>query len=94
MKWSLDTHKFVSEIVRTALQTIVNRRITLQSGEPEIKAAEQELFDKGVYRTRDGADGRIRRALFTYFKAYHFMTQDGELTDFGRAFYNGTLSIK
>ena len=77
MKWSLDTHKFVSEIVRTALQTIVNRRITLQSGEPEIKAAEQELFDKGVYRTRDGADGRIRRALFTYFKAYHFMTQDG-----------------
>lgn len=94
MKWSLDTHKFVSEIVRTALQTIVNRRITLQSGEPEIKAAEQELFDKGVYRTRDGADGRIRRALFTYFKAYHFMTQDGELTDFGRAFYNGTLSVK
>lgn len=94
MKWSLDTHKFVSEIVRTALQVIVNRRITGQSGEPEIKAAEQELFDKGVYRSRDGADGRIRRALFTYFKAYHFMTQDGELTEFGKAFYNGTLSVK
>lgn len=94
MKWSLDTHKFVSEIVRSALQTIVNRNITGQSGEPEIKAAEQELFEKGVYRTREGADGRIRRALFTYFKAYHFMTQEGELTEFGKAFYDGTLSVK
>lgn len=46
MKWSLDTHKFVSEIVRSALQTIVNRKITGQSGEPEIKAAEQELLKK------------------------------------------------
>lgn len=94
MKWSLDTHKFLSEIVRTALRTIVDRKITGNSGEPEIKAAEKELFEKGVYRTRDGADGRIRRALFTYFKAYKLMTQEYELTEFGQSFYDGTLNIK
>lgn len=94
MKWSLDTHKFVSEIVRAALQIVVNRRITPQSGEPEIRAAEQELFEKGVYRTRDGADGRIRRALLTYFKAYHFMDADGRLTEFGKAFYEGKISTR
>lgn len=94
MKWSLDTHKFVSEIVRTALQVIINRKINAQSGDPEIKAAEKELFDKGVYRTREGADGRIRRALLTYFKAYHFMNPNGDLTDFGKAFYDGVLTVK
>lgn len=94
MKWSMDTHKFLSEIVRTALKTVADRRISGKSGEPEIRAAEEELFEKGVYRTRDGADGRIRRALLTYFKAYKLMTQEYELTEFGRAFYDRTLSVR
>lgn len=94
MKWSLDTHKFVSEIVRTALQVVVDRKITSQSDEQVVKAAEHELADKGVYRSREAAEGRIRRALLTYFKAYNLMTQSGELTEVGTAFYSNKLSVK
>lgn len=94
MKWSLDTHKFISEIVRTALQVIVDRNITSQSDEQAVKAAEHELADKGVYRSREGAEGRIKRALLTYFKAYNLMTQNGDLTEVGRAFYSNKLSVK
>lgn len=94
MKWSLDTHKFISEIVRTALQVVVDRNITSQSDEQAVKAAEHELADKGVYRSKEGAEGRIKRALLTYFKAYNLMTSNGELTEVGMAFYSNKLSIK
>ena len=70
MKWSMDTHKYISEITRKALQVIVSHGITSESGPEEIDAVERELGTCGVYRNYDGAKGRVRRALFTYFKAY------------------------
>lgn len=43
MKWSMDTHKYISETTRKALQVLVNRNITSESSPEEIDAAEQEL---------------------------------------------------
>lgn len=94
MKWSLDTHKFLSEIVRTALKTVVNHHITPESDDTVIKATEHELADKGVYRSKEAAEGRIRRALLTYFKAYNLMSSNGELTELGTLFYKDKLSVK
>ena len=31
---------------------------------------ERELGESGVYKGASAAEGRVRRALFTYFKAY------------------------
>lgn len=94
MKWSLDTHKFMSEIVRTALQVIVEREITPQSSEAAVRAAEHELADRGVYKTKEAAEGRFRRTLLPYFKAYRLMTSEGALTALGRAFCEEKLSVK
>ena len=94
MKWSLDTHKFLSEIVRTALKVVVDRKITSLSDDTIVKAAEHELAEKGVYRSKEAAEGRIKRALLTYFKAYNLMTQDCQLTEIGKAFYEDQLSVK
>lgn len=94
MKWSLDTHKFLSEIVRTALKTVVDHHITSESDDTVIKATEHELADKGVYRSKEAAEGRIRRALLTYFKAYNLMSSNGELTELGTLFYQDKLSVK
>lgn len=94
MKWSLDTHKFMSEIVRTALQIVVKREITSQSSEAAVRAAEHALADSGVYKTKEAAEGRLKRTLLTYFKAYNLMTPAGELTALGRAFCEEKLSVK
>ena len=94
MKWSLDTHKFLSDIVRTAFQVVVDRKINNTSDGQAIKAAEHELADKGVYRSRDAAEGRIRRALLTYLNAYNLMSPSGNITKLGKCFYEETISVK
>lgn len=94
MKWSLDTHKYISEITRTALQIIVSHGITSQSGEEEIEKVESELASAEVYKNYEGAKGRVRRALFTYFKAYWCLDENEQLTEVGRAFSSGQLSIR
>lgn len=94
MKWSLDTHKFMSETIRTAFQVIVDRKINNTSDETAIKAAEHELADKGVYKSRDAAEGRVRRALLTYLNAYNLMTPTGIVSKVGKRFYDGTFSVR
>lgn len=94
MKWSMDTHKYMSEITRTALQILADNNITSASSPEEIEAAERKLAHAGVYRDFDGAKGRIRRALFTYFKAYDCMTPSEQLTEVGKAFVENKLSIQ
>ena len=94
MKWSLDTHKFLSEVVRTAFQVVVDRKINNTSDEFSIKAAEHEMADKGVYRSREAAEGRVRRALLTYLNAYNLMSPSGIITKLGKCFYEETISVK
>lgn len=94
MKWSMDTHKYMSEITRKALQIIAQHGITSESTDEEIDQAEKELASQGVYHDYDSAKGRIRRALFTYFKAYGCLDEHEQLTDVGKAFVENKLSVK
>lgn len=94
MKWSMDTHKYISETTRKALQVLVNRNITSESSPEEIDAAEQELGSCGVYKSYDNAKGRIRRALFTYFKAYGCLDSKEHLTELGRLYAEEKLTIQ
>ena len=94
MKWSMDTHKYISETTRKALQVLVNRNITSESSPEEIDAAEQELGSCGVYKSYDNAKGRIRRALFTYFKAYGCLDSEEHLTELGRLYAEEKLTIQ
>lgn len=50
MKWSMDTHKYMSEITRTALQVIAKHGITSESKPEEIDAVEKELVEKKYIR--------------------------------------------
>ena len=50
MRWYLDTHKFMSEVTRKALQIIAERNITSESSPEEIVQAERALADAGVYQ--------------------------------------------
>lgn len=94
MKWSMDTHKYISETTRKALQVLVNRNITSESSPEEIDAAEQELGSCGVYKSYDNAKGSIRRALFTYFKAYGCLDSEEHLTELGRLYAEEKLTIQ
>ena len=94
MKWSMDTHKYISEVTRKALQVLNNRGITSESEPEEIDAAERELGSIGVYKNYEGAKGRIRRALFTYFKAYGCLDDNENLTEVGLAFAENKLSVQ
>ncbi len=94
MKWSMDTHKYISEVTRKALQVLNDRGITSESEPHEIDAAERELGAVGVYKNYEGAKGRIRRALFTYFKAYGCMDDNEHLTEVGLAFAENKLSVQ
>lgn len=94
MKWSMDTHKYMSEITRTALKIIAENNVTSESSMSEIDAVERKLVDAGVYRDYDSAKGRIRRALFTYFKAYGCMQDNESLTEMGKAFVDNKISIQ
>lgn len=94
MKWSMDTHKYMSEITRKALKVLVECNINGDSEPDEIERAERKLAEAGVYRDFDGAKGRIRRALFTYFKAYDCMNANCGLTEVGSAFVENKLSVQ
>lgn len=94
MKWSMDTHKFMSEITRKALQIISARGITGESEPEEIDAVERELADAGIYRSYEAAQGRVRRALFTYFKAYGCLDDNEHLTEIGRLFVENKITVQ
>jgi len=94
MKWSMDTHKYISEITRTALRIMADHNITSASEPEEIEAVERDLAANGVYKDFEAAKGRVRRALFTYFKAYHCLDANEHLTDIGRLYAEGKLSIQ
>lgn len=94
MRWSMDTHKYISEITRKALQVIVSHGVTSESSPEEIDAAERELGSCGVYKSYDNAKGRIRRALFTYFKAYGCLDNAERLTELGRLYAENKLTIQ
>lgn len=94
MKWSMDTHKYISEITRTALRVMMEHNITSESEPEEIEAVERDLAANGVYKDFEAAKGRVRRALFTYFKAYHCLDAHERLTDMGRLYAENKLSIQ
>lgn len=94
MKWSMDTHKYMSEITRKALQIIGKHGITSESDNEKIAAVERELAEQQVYRDFGSASGRIRRALFTYFKSYGCLGPDEKFTEIGKAFADGKISLK
>lgn len=94
MRWSLDVHKYISEITRKALQIIVAHGITSQSSDEDIDVVEHELASANIYKNYDGAKGRVRRALFTYFKAYGCLNDSEQLTEVGKAFSDNELSIQ
>ena len=94
MKWSMDTHKYVSEITRKALQIMVKHGISSESEAEEIDAVERELGNSGVYKDYEGAKGRVRRALFTYFKAYGCLDDNEQLTEIGKLYVENSISIK
>ena len=94
MKWSLDTHKFMSEITRKALQILTDYHITSSSSELEIERAEQAMATAGVYSDEKAASGRIRRALFTYFKCYGCIDKNENLTEICRLFAENKLTLR
>ena len=94
MKWSMDTHKYISEITRKALQVISSHGITSDSSPEEIDAVERELGSCGVYRDYEGAKGRVRRALFTYFKAYGCLDDSERLTELGRLYVDNKITVR
>lgn len=94
MKWSMDTHKYMSELTRKALQILAENHINSDSEPDAIESAERKLADAGVYKDFDGAKGRIKRALFTYFKAYDCMDTNGNLTEVGSAYVENKLSLQ
>lgn len=94
MKWSMDTHKYISEITRKALQIMVAHGITSESQPEEIEAVERELGSSGVYKDYESAKGRVRRALFTYFKAYGCLDDNERLTEIGTLYTENKISIR
>lgn len=94
MKWSMDTHKYISEVTRKALQIMVEHEITSESSPEKIDAVERELGNCGVYKDYESARGRVRRALFTYFKAYGCLDDSEQLTEVGRLYVENQLTIK
>lgn len=94
MKWYLDRHKYISETTRKALGIMVAHSITSRSSEAEIESVERELASANVYKDFEGAKGRVRRALFSYFKAFGCIDENEQLTELGRVFSSGQLSIQ
>lgn len=94
MKWSMDTHKYISEITRKALQVMVAHGITSKSEPEDIDAVEHELANCGVYKDYEGAKGRVRRALLTYFKAYGCLDNSDHLTELGKLYAENKITIQ
>lgn len=90
----MDTHKYISEITRKALQIIVKHGITSESEQEDIDSVERELGSSGVYKDYEGAKGRVRRALFTYFKAYGCLDDNEQLTEIGTLYAENKISIR
>lgn len=94
MKWYIDIHKYPSEDTRRLLQIMKAHGISKASDSQKIAEAEKEMDNLGLYSGSKGATGRIRRALFTYFTAHNCLNSNGELTQFGNAFVDGTITLK
>lgn len=94
MEWNIDVHKYLSDVTRTALKVIVDFGITSASDNELITKAEHKMAELGVYKSKEAAEGRIRRALFTYFKNYNLMYDDTSLTPIGKIFQDDRISIK
>lgn len=94
MEWNIDVHKYLSEITRTALKVIADLGVTSTSDNDLITKAEHKMAELGVYKSKEAAEGRVRRALFTYFKNYNLMYDDTSLTPIGKIFQDGRISIK
>lgn len=94
MKWSLDVNMFISERVRKTLQIMVQYNITRQSSNEDIDIVEKALVDEGVFNTYHNAQGRVKRALFTYLKAYGCLDDSEQLTELGKAFSENKISIE
>lgn len=94
MEWNIDVHKFLSEITRTALKVIADFGVTSASDNELITKAEHRMAELGVYKSEEAAEGRVRRALFTYFKNYNLMYDDTSLTPIGEIFRDDRISIK
>lgn len=90
----MDTHKYISEITRKALQVMSSYGITSESEPEEIDVVERELGNCGVYRDYEGAKGRVRRALFTYFKAYGCLDDSEQLTELGKLYVENKITIQ
>ena len=93
MRWYMDIHKFMSETTRKALQIIKKYNLTSDSDNQNIKIAEREFEKAGVYKTGSG-EGKTRRNLFTYFKAYDCIDENEELTEIGRAFADCKITLQ
>ncbi|AYV72083.1 AAA family ATPase [Bacillus sp. PK3-056] len=94
MRWYLDTHKFISEKTRKALQILVEHDLTGSSSQADFEAVAQDLAKANFYQSFETAKTRIRRALFTYFKAYGCLDQHEQLTEVGKAYSDNNLSIQ
>lgn len=94
MKWSMDTHKYISETTRTALKIMASHGVSSESSSEEIDEVEHEMVSNGVYKDYDSAQGRVRRALFTYFKAYHCLDDNEQLTEIGKLYAEEKLSVQ
>ena len=84
----------MSEITRKALQIMSAHNITSESEPEEIAAVERDLAQEGIYRSYDAANGRVRRALFTYFKAYGCLDDNERLTEMGRLFVDNKITVQ
>jgi hypothetical protein len=94
MRWYLDTHKFISEKTRNALQILIKHGLTASSSQADFEAVAQDLANANFYQSMETAKNRIRRALFTYFKAYGCLDQHEQLTEVGKAYSDNNLSIQ
>lgn len=94
MGWSIDIHKYPSETTREILQILRDHQVNRDSSDSVIANAEAEMNSRGLYSGAMGANGRIRRALFTYFSAYNCMDENGNITPFGQLFADGRISLK
>lgn len=90
----MDTHKYMSEITRKALQIIVRHGLSSSSSQEAIESAERDLADSGVYKDYGSAQGRTRRALFTYFKAYGCLDDSEQLTEIGKLFAENKITVR
>lgn len=94
MKWQMDVHKYFGEVTKTALKVLASFEISNSSSEATIKKAEQKLADLNVYKDYNAANGRIRRALLTYFKAYKCINDDCSLTEMGKVLVEDRITIR